>query len=330
VAPLVLLPVQLGALLWDVLALAALATAVTLIVRELGLKPGPWRLAALLTLVILFPPLLNALLEAQISPLLLLLCTLAWRWTRRERTAAAGVVLGLAAALRLFPALALLYYAIRRDWRALATAGVTFTVSSAVLLPFIGIDGYLAYATREAPSANAQWITSGHNVSLWGFASTLLGAGDPKVSLLSAPALARPAAALLALGLVCLLALNTAWRRHVAARADHRAFLAYVPAMLLISPLTWGHYLVMALLPLLVLAADAGWLGSASPTDLGVGDAPTRGKLTRWLVGAALALIWGNGLLGGAIESHPLPTALKVLSSGAPTLALGLLAVAGG
>src|SRR5262249_33976877 len=111
-------------------------------------------------------------------------------------------------------------------------------------------------------------------------------------------------------------------------RADHRAFLAYVPAMLLMSPLTWGHYLVMALLPLLVLAADAGWLGSASLTDLGVGDAPTRGKLTRWLVGAARALSWGNGLLGGAIESHPLPTALKVLSSGAPTLALLLLAVA--
>src|SRR5262249_61737346 len=135
VAPLVLLPVQLGALLWDVLALAALATAVTLIVRELGLKPGPWRLAALLTLVILFPPLLNALLEAQISPLLLLLCTLAWRWTRRERPAAAGVVLGLAAALRLFPPVALLFYATRRDWRGLATAGGAVTPFPAGTLP---------------------------------------------------------------------------------------------------------------------------------------------------------------------------------------------------
>jgi len=46
------------------------------------------------------------------------------------------------------------------------------------------------------------------------------------------------------------------------------------------------------------------------------------------LIGSGLALIWGNGLLGGAIESHPLPTALKVLNSGAPTLALLLLAVA--
>src|SRR5262249_7277377 len=155
---------------------------------------------------------------------------------------------------------------------------------------------------REAPSANAQWIASGHNASLWGFASTLLGAGDPKASLLSAPTLARPAAALLALGLVCLLALNTAWRRHVPAPADHRALPAHVPAMLLMSPLTWGHYLVMALLPLLVLVVDACWLGAAPRTDLVVGGVPTRSALTRWLVGAALALIWGNGLLGGAIE----------------------------
>src|SRR5262249_14362281 len=137
-APFVVLPVQLGALLWDVLALAALATGVVVLVHELGLHPSPLRLAALLGLVIFFPPLLNALLEAQISPLLFLLCTLAWRWTRRQRSVAAGSVVGLAAALRLFPALILLYHAIRRDWRALAAAGVTFVLSSALLLPFTG------------------------------------------------------------------------------------------------------------------------------------------------------------------------------------------------
>ncbi|MBF6590641.1 MAG: DUF2029 domain-containing protein, partial [Ktedonobacterales bacterium] len=164
ISPFTLLPLPWAAVVWNLATLVALAAGLALTARELGLAPtAPWRLGALLALGVFWPPLLGALLEAQISPLLLLLVILAWRAARRGQLSWAGAALGIAGALRLFPLLAVGYFALRREWRAVFAAAGAFAAVSLLPLPLISPAGYIAFATREAPASTAFWITHEHN-----------------------------------------------------------------------------------------------------------------------------------------------------------------------
>ena len=323
IGPFAVLPVAWGALLWDLGALAALAVGLALIAHEKGLAPGPWLLGLLLVLLIFWPPLLGTLLEAQISPVLFLLLVLAWRWARHGQTGRAGAALGVAAALRLFPGLAILYFAIRRDWRAVLAAAAAAAVSELLAFPFIGMRGFAAYMTREAPSTGAEWLVNAHNVSAWGFAGMVFAGSPIASSLVHAPTLAAPFAQASLAALVGILAVATFVRRHRPFAADEGTFLAYLPLMLLASPLTWTHYFVILLLPILALGARVGWFGAAPPPGL----EPRRRAWLSWLLGSTLALVWINDIVARQSLPHPLPAVAGLLVLALPTYALVCLYV---
>jgi alpha-1,2-mannosyltransferase len=310
-----LLPVPLAGLLWDLLALVALGIALALIAGELQLRPRPWQAAALLTFVAVWPPLLNTLLNAQVSPLLLLLYALAWRWARRGQSAAAGAALGIATALRLFPGLLVLYFALRRDWRLVGAALATFAASSLVLLPVIGPGAYWDYIARETPAATADWIASQHNTSLAGLAYHLLGADASAATLLGR---------LLTVSLLLALVALTWMRRHVGFVRDEATFLAYVPAALLATPILWQHYFVVLLLPLALLGARLGMLGAPTASPV----AARRLRCVAGLALASLALIE----IGYVLQMFAFPRPLAALASagvdGPPTYALLAILIA--
>ncbi len=357
IGPFTLLPIALGALLWDLGALAAIAASLALIARELRLTLNAWWLGLLAVLLIFWPPLLGTLLEAQISPVLLLLCTLAWRWARAGRSVPAGIALGLAAAIRLFPGLAVLYFVVRRDWRAVLAAGAAFVVSEALALPLIGVHGYVDYLTKEAPATSAEWLINAHNVSAWGLAGMVFAGNSLAGAVVSAPGLARGFAEVLLVVLVGGLLLATWARRARSFREDEGTFLAYLPAMLLASPLTWTHYFVLLLLPIVVLGARVGWLGTAQTGEAaperarvaavasggaaGPGSGARRwlaGRMAasaaeqvvrlRWLLGAALALIWINDIIARMAVPHPQSAVYGMLVLALPAYALILLCAA--
>lgn len=276
-APFAWLPAGLAGLLWDVVGLGMLALALALIARELRLTLRPEYLALLLGLLIVWPPLLDTLLEAQMSPALLLLLTLVWLWRRQDLPELAGAALGVAAAIRLFPALAALYFLLRRDWRTLYGMAASFAAASALALPLVGPQGYLSFIGRALPSASAIWASSPHNVSLWGLAHHIAPGG-----------MAGDVGLLLALTLLASLVYRT-WRaRGLPIVADETTFLLYYPAMLLVSPLGWQYYFLILLLPIIVIARDCGWLGRPLAPSL------SRRSMSapRGLLVAFLALLW--------------------------------------
>jgi alpha-1,2-mannosyltransferase len=263
IGPFALLPLPWSAVVWNLFSLLALAGTLVLIVRELTLRPSPLATTALLALLVIWPPLLGTLLEAQISPILLLLLTLAWRSARRGEPTWTGSALGIAGAIRLFPLVAVGYFVLRRDWRTVRAAVLSFAVASLLPLPLVGVSGYVDYATSAAPGATQVWIAHEHNVSLWGFVSLLFIGHRTAPALGFAPTLVRPVTlALLAMALG-ILAWRTLARRQRTFADDELTFLAYLPAMLLASPLTWVHYFVILLLPIVVLLARVGWIPSA-------------------------------------------------------------------
>jgi hypothetical protein len=322
IGPFALLPVTWGAALWDVGALVALALALVLIARELRPRVRPWLLGLLLVLLIFWPPLLNTLLEAQVSPILLLLFTLAWCAARRGRSGWAGAWLGIATGIRLFPGLALVYFLLRRDWRALGMAAATCALSELLALPLVGVRGFIAYVTREAPSTGAEWLINPHNVSLWGLAGILLAGSPGHPAVIVAASLARPVAQTLVLGLVAMLGVFTFLRRRLPFSQDDGTFLAYLPAVLLASPLTWTHYFVFLLLPVIVLAGRLGWLGSTAER------AAPEARWAGWALAGALACIWINDLLARWNLLHQWSVVFALVVLATPAYALLLLAAA--
>ena len=343
IGPFALLPVTWGAALWDVVGLVALALSLALIVRELRLSVSPAVMALLLAALISWPPLLQTLLEAQVSPILLLLLTLAWLWGRHGRSAWAGAALGLAAAVRLFPALAVVYFLVRRDWRATLSAIGVFMGLELLATPMVGgIAGVRAYITVEAPAASAFWITHEHNVSLFGFTHLLFIGPRAVRPLISAPWLTSPLT-YAALAVLLALLVWRGWRhRHQSVAADQYTFLAYIPLMLLASPLTWLHYFVMLLLPLTVLFAntqhrwqgrDRGLKATANPdgqADRSPDTTPESIRSERrMLILFALieALLWLTTAVDSAVASapRPLPATYGIFVYALPTYVLLLV-----
>lgn len=235
---------------WNMVSLWALVTAGIIIVVQLRLRVPGWAIVPLATAVLLTNPFWSQQTNAQLNAVLLLLFTGAWAADRSNRPALAGSLVGVAAVVKIFPAYLLLYFVLRREWRALAAGVLTIAggvlVSSAVL----GWDVWAVYATEMVPHTK-EFATQWGNSSLTGFWLKLF---DPAMQsflfhpwpIVSSRGTATALALLTAVALSILL-----WRRsrHVDANA---LFAATVTAALLLSPVTWDHYFVMLLLPVAV------------------------------------------------------------------------------
>ena len=109
-----------------------------------------WR-RVLLIAALSFPLRVNFLL-GQYYVLLLFLLTLACWLYLRQRRFMAGVAIGLAAGLKIFPVVYLVYFLRKKDWRALAGGVVASLSSLAVSIAVFGSALNRVYATQVLPA----------------------------------------------------------------------------------------------------------------------------------------------------------------------------------
>ena len=236
---------------WTILSLLALAVSVWLIIGPRGLAMSPWYALPIAAILLSSNALAAQVYQGQFNLVLLLLLTLAWLADRAELDAWSGAMIGLAAALKLFPAFLLLYFVVRRRWTAVVLAAVWFGLVNGLGMLVLGWEAYRSYFTEVVPRVNGfrdYWA----NASVWGYWSKLLDAPNGHIlTLWHVPAVAK-AASLLSAGLLTAL---TAWRCYRAAdRADRDgAFGLCVIAMILVAPIAWDHYFLMLVLPLAML-----------------------------------------------------------------------------
>ena len=155
-------------LAWNLASLLALVISLWLIARAERLRCEWWVVFPVVTLALLCDPLQQQVNQGQLNLLLLLLLTLTWTADRSGRSRWAGVFLGLASAIKLFPALFFAYYVLRRRWPVVTTGALTLILATAVTLAVLGLDAYRSYAYEVMPEVNAfsNWWA---NVSLNGF-----------------------------------------------------------------------------------------------------------------------------------------------------------------
>ncbi|MFJ3304538.1 glycosyltransferase 87 family protein [Streptomyces sp. NPDC086549] len=183
-------------------------------------------------------PVFQTLLFGQIN--LAITCLVLWDLTRRPGARGKGVALGLAAGIKLTPAvfIAYLFLTGRRREAATATAAFGGTVLlGALLLPAASVD-FWTRRLYETGRVGKGWIVD--NQSLQGLVARVFG--DP------APGLAwlLPAAAIGALGL---------WLAAGAGEERHGILLTAFTA-LLVSPISWSHHWVWCVPLTAVLLAE--------------------------------------------------------------------------
>jgi hypothetical protein len=270
-------------LAWNLASIVAFGASLVIIARGLGIRLPPWGIFPIVALCMVCNPFRQQVIQGQLNAVLLLLITGAWAADRSGRPTLAGSLLGVATAIKLFPGLLIVHFALRRQWRAVAAGIATFVGLTALTVAILGVDAYRGYV-RDALPTVGQFRSWWPNNSLVGFWTKAFDTGadyflrhiDPVVH---SPAI-KWAGMLLSVGAVLLLWAREAWRARTESESDF-AFAIAVTTMLLVSPITWDHYFLLLALPLALVwvhlpetwPARGALLGIAfllwtSPTDL--------------------------------------------------------------
>lgn len=240
VGPLCALPLPDARVVWGALQLGAIALLALVSAR----LPRLDRLGSVgaLALVLTSVPTLNNLSWGQVSVPLTALVLAALLAQREGRSAVAGALLGAAIAIKLYPAIFLLGFAIRRDLRATAWAALSFALLYAALPALaLGPRAWLEFEALVRQSlVQADWVPLDVNSQ---YAPHVLGRLHRL--LLHAPpggavaALAPVGSALLALGAVL-----ASWRleRDPSLRQSGLPFVPLFLALPFLVQTSWPHY----------------------------------------------------------------------------------------
>jgi hypothetical protein len=265
-------------LFWHALNLACLGLGVWLSMKAWDAARGQLGLPARSWLPVLFAPLAAILLPLQTNfehqnmnaLLLALLAGATWQLMLGS-AAVAGLLVGIATALKVFPALAIVYLAARRHWTAAMAATAAACVLS-VLMPtaIYGVAGFSDLARTFWRLSNSGWPIRGNNQSLIAALDRFaLGPWSAGVDLAGvrvggeAP-LTMMLFGVLAAALVAALVVTVA-RTPQRSSAVPCELAAVTVLAVLLSPIAWDHYWTLMFPAFLILydSRDERLLGRA-------------------------------------------------------------------
>lgn len=178
--PFTVLPFRVAAALWQAVSLGFVALSFWCLWRAVPLSPVAGLL--LVALALMYEPLENSLNLGQINLLILALMSVFLWALVSGRSTVAGVSLGLAIALRVHPALFLLYLAWRRAWAPLGWAAASAAACTGIAVVVVGWQETVEYATVVAPKYARAFPGLG-NLSLTGWLTTVGATVAPSVSM---------------------------------------------------------------------------------------------------------------------------------------------------
>lgn len=235
--PLAFLPVEVAGVILTALSLLALWFVLALTLRALGCD---WRWAVwLLPIAALFEPVRDTIAFGQINLLLMALVVMDALGRRRLST---GALAGLAAAVKLTPAVFVLYFLLRRDYRAAAVMGGTAAVATLAVGAIMPNTSWLYFTDVLGDTGRIGSPAYSKNQSIAGLLARVTDAGWADYVWIVGVAVVIGAA---------FLAARRTWVR------DDSALLLSVVAVvsLLCSPVSWSHHWVWLIVLALATAA---------------------------------------------------------------------------
>lgn len=242
---------------------------------------------------IAFPPVVAELVLGNVHLLLLGLLALTWLGVRRADPRGdlmSGIGIGLAAVIKVFPGLLVLWLLVTRRYRAAALALVVAAIAAVATLPITGLQPWLDYPRVLANLGPPVDTTDTLAPTVW--LASIVGFDLARVVVDAA-------------GVVLVIGLGWVVRdlaQSAGPQALAASFGAAVVTSILIAPAVYQHYLAILVLPFL-LALSAGvrlrWLALAYLLMWG-GQQPALGDLS-WIVNRAFPTVGALMLLGALV-----------------------------
>jgi len=229
-APFGLLGFDDAAAVWSAVLIVSLLAAVWI----LGVRD--WRV---LGVVITSAAVISAVRLGTLTPVLILLLAVAWRW--RDRRWVAGGSLAFAISLKLFLWPLVVWLAATRRWTAAALAAALAAGATLAAWAAIGFDGLADYPELLRRLSDV--------VADRGFSLVALGveAGLPRGAAEALPWL---------VGLSLLAGVVAIARRE---RWDRNAFSLAIIAAIALTPIVWLHYFALLIVPLALARPRLSW-----------------------------------------------------------------------
>jgi Glycosyltransferase family 87 len=244
--PVATLPLAVARVLWDLVSVAALAYSCVLLGKLAGYRPSRLMVAGVVAAAMALDPVYETLFLGQINLILLaLILTDIWRVSRGpSHGLSAGIGIGIAAAIKLTPAIFIVFLLLARRTKAALVAAVTF--AGCGLIGFgVAPDASKLYWRRlffDTHRVGAPYIS---NQSPYGTAIRIAGGQAHIGSWWIVIPLAFAATGLTA---AAIFARRQDWLAATAAAGT---------TGLLVSPISWAHHWVWVL-PALVLLVRSG------------------------------------------------------------------------
>lgn len=243
---------------WFLMNVLLFAGAVWLLVRW---RPGPVDLVAAAGIVFVclnFYPTFRALQCGQVSMMIFAMLAAAFWLLRRGRDGAAGAIVGLAAAVKLTPAILAVYFLAAKRYRAAAGAAAAGAAALAISLAGAGFGNHLLFLDGILPALSRGAATFA-NQSLAGFIARVGMDTTMNVFQFVDEPLGIRIASRAVSAAVILASLAIGRRLALRDREDGAAagFALVVAGTLLASPISWEHHYVQALVPLALLVTLA-------------------------------------------------------------------------
>jgi hypothetical protein len=270
-----------------------------------------------------FPTWINFRL-GQFSFVLLLFIAIAWKTSKMGEDFSAGIILGLATALKLFFGIFFILFIFYRRWRLIFCLLGTFMACNILSIVIFTIPTFENFFSLLQ---NMPWYGGSWNASFMGFFTRIFG-GSMNIPLFNLPWLARIVSFLLSIALIGWMI----WlaRPHFCRSESDRFDLVFSLAlvqMLLISPYGWLYYFSILILPMIVAWRVSGkyhfgviykilivfaWSLTTIPTPLIWAEDLKMNQPIIWFTSAGIyfyALLMISGIFSGLLYkiNKPLP-----------------------
>lgn len=242
---------------WNLATTPLLLLAVGLAVWQLCRPFRWWHLVPIAAVLVWAEPVRATIIYGQLNFPLAFLLALGWVFDRRGKEIPAGLCVGLAAGMKLFPALAFAYFLFSGRWKGLLAGVIAAGAVNVAAAALFGVGAFEDYVRDVLPSLKV-WETTWPNASFNGFWIRALDPPPPQAGPEAFRSAAWAKGAYLASALVVTAGVGwAAWRSRREGDAD-LGWAAAVIALPLVSPVAWQHYYAVCVVPLAVLAARLG------------------------------------------------------------------------
>jgi hypothetical protein len=252
--PLARVPFVPALQIWRVVQLLLLAASVWLLARTYRFDRNLWLWASLILVLMNFRPLGDTVAYGQVDIMLLLLIVGSWVALRQDHDWAAGLLLALAAMLKLYPAFLVLFFVARRRWRALLAFAVGLVALAGLSVLILGWPVNETYLREVLPisGGGTAWV---ENQTFNGFLNRLL---TDRLALDPTTSRRADEAALLGAGILTAITGGLIYKfGKRESLNDGLGFSLLVVTMLLALPAAWIHYETILVLPFVLLFVSA-------------------------------------------------------------------------